>query len=137
MAAGLLAHLLPADLSNRISITSAGTHGLYGYPAEPYAIEAMAELSIDIRGHRARQIKRNMAREADLILTMTTAHTRIVNRLLKRRQAPPQLISEFNTRSAAIDIEDPYGLPLSAYRHCIQVLQPCVQGVILWLGDSM
>ncbi len=137
MAAGMLAHYLPPDLSQRITVTSAGTHGIHGHQAEPYAIEAMTELGIDIRGHRARRIDRAMARSADLILTMTGDHSYAVKRLLKWRQNPPRRISEFNPQATTHDIEDPYGEPLEAYQNCVRTLRPCVKGVIMWLGNNL
>ena len=137
MAAGLLAHNLPPDLTERAVVTSAGTHGLHGRQAEPHAIQAMAELGIDIRGHRARQIDAHIVRSADLILTMEAAHSHGVKRLIKWRQTPPRMISEFSPQTAVHDIEDPYGDSLEAYRQCIRTLRPCVKGVILWLGSNL
>lgn len=137
MAAGLLEHYLPPDLFERVTVTSAGTHGLHGHQAEPNAIEAMAELGIDIRGHRARRIGRDIVRSADLILTMEDAHSHDLKRLIRWRQNPPRMISEFNPRTVAHDIEDPYGARLEAYQTCLRTLHPCVQGVILWLGGNM
>ncbi len=137
MAAGLLSHHLPDDLSRRIAVSSAGTHGLEGYPAEPFAIEALAEMGIDISKHRARQIDRAMVRSADLILTMTADHARVVKRLIRWRQQPPRMISEFDTQTATHDIADPYGEPLASYRTCIRTLRPCIKGVIFWLANNL
>ncbi len=137
MAAGLLSHFLPADLARKIAVGSAGTHGLHGHQAEPHAVQAMNEQGIDIGGHRARLIDRDIARSADLILTMERTHVHLVQPLLKWRQAPPRLISEFNPQVATRDIDDPYGREIDAYRECIRTLRPCIKGVILWLGNHL
>jgi len=69
MAAGLLRHMLPTDLENRIQVISAGTHAMHGHQAAPFAVQAMARQGIDISGHRARMIDRTLVRRASLILT--------------------------------------------------------------------
>ncbi len=97
----------------------------------------MAEIGIDISSHRARQIDRNIARNSDLILTMEQAHVKAVKRLTRWRQDPPRLISEFDPLTPSHEIEDPYGDPLEAYRECIRTLRPCINGVILWLGNQL
>lgn len=137
MAAGLLRHYLPESLRTNIDVGSAGTHALHGNQAEPNAKAAMARIGIDIKAHRARQITRESARGADLILTMEAAHSQHIKGLLKWRQNPPRRISEFNPQVPAHDIEDPYGGPIEAFEACIRTLRPCIKGVILWIGNNL
>ncbi len=137
MAAGLLAHYLPVDFKERVKVTSSGTHALHGHQAQENAVEAMAQLGIDINHHRARQITRENARSADLILTMEANHLSEISGLLKRRHAKPMLLTEFDPQSDSADIRDPYGEPLASYQNCIQILRPCIKGVILWLGNNI
>jgi protein-tyrosine phosphatase len=137
MAAGLLRHYLPESLQANVDVASAGTHGLQGFPAEANAIETMGRIGIDIMGHRARQITKNIARQSDLILTMEAAHCQYVDALLKRQQNPPRMLSEFNHGVANHDIADPHGGPLEAFEECLWTLRPCIKGVILWLGNQL
>jgi protein-tyrosine-phosphatase len=137
MAAGLLRHYLPADLKARIQVSSAGTHALRGHQAHEHAVAEMARLGIDISDHRARQITREIARSADLILVMETAHVGLVKRLLNWGKKGPRLIGEFEQQTDAGEIADPYGQPPQAYAQCIQTLRPCIKGVILWLGTNL
>jgi protein-tyrosine-phosphatase len=137
MAAGLLRHYLPADLKARIEVTSAGTHALHGHQAHEYAVAAMARIGIDISGHRARQITRDIARDTDLILVMEAAQADIVKKLLGWGASKPRMISEFDSETPVNDINDPYGDPLEAYQDCIQTLRPCINGVLLWLGTNL
>jgi protein-tyrosine-phosphatase len=136
MAAGLLAHYLPVDLKKRVQVSSAGTHAMHGHKAQEHAIATMAQIGIDITAHRARQLTREMARSADLILTMEAAHLSWVKRTLGWRQAKPRLLMEFDHQSPTTDIYDPYGDPLAAYQRCLQTLRPCIKGVILWIGNN-
>ncbi len=137
MAAGLLSHSLPADLKARVEVTSAGTHALHGHQAHEHAVTAMARIGIDISGHRARQITREIARRTDLILVMETVQADIVKKLLGWGGSKPRMISEFDSKTPVNDIEDPYGAPLESYQNCIQILRPCIDGVLLWLGSNI
>lgn len=118
-------------------VTSAGTHALQGYEAHEHAIEAMSRLGIDIQGHRARQLTRKLARSADLILTMETAHLKMVKQTLGWGQAKPQLLLEFDHQSTETEVHDPYREPFAAYEACVQTLRPCIKGINLWLGSHL
>lgn len=57
-------------------IESAGLSALIGHSADTTAIELMARHDIDISSHVTKQISETLAKEADLILTMTTEQTK-------------------------------------------------------------
>jgi low molecular weight protein-tyrosine phosphatase len=137
MAAGLLGHHLPSAMKARIAVASAGTHALHGHQAQEDAVAAMHRRGIAIGGHRARQLTRDIARGADLILTMEALQLITVKRLLGWGHNKSCLISAFNPQGPQADIEDPYGEPPEAYEACIQVLQPCIWGVIGWLEKEL
>lgn len=137
MAAGLLHHALPDELKQRIEVTSAGTHALHGHRAHEDAVTAMSEAGIDIGNHRARQITRDIARGSDLILVMETAHCNTVKKLLGWGRSKPRKIGEFHPQEPLKDIADPYGAPLEAYRDCIRILRPCIEGVLQWLNHNL
>ncbi|MGD9215086.1 MAG: hypothetical protein PVJ84_09745 [Desulfobacteraceae bacterium] len=137
MAAGLLDHYLPDDLKMQVEVTSAGTHALHGHQAEIHAIYAMDQIGIDISRHRARQITRDIARGADLILTMEAAHSKKVKSLLGWRNKKVQMISKFNPHSPIHDIADPYGGQLEEYERCIETLKPCLNSLIQWLKNNI
>lgn len=56
-----------------LEVTSAG-FGPPGYPAEPETVAAMAEIGIDLSGHRSRQLDQTTLENADLAITMTRQH---------------------------------------------------------------
>jgi protein-tyrosine phosphatase len=71
--------LLRAELGRRFGdgapeVTSAGTAGWEGSPATPEGIDAAGELGVDISVHRARKVRGEMARDADLIVCMAGEH---------------------------------------------------------------
>jgi protein-tyrosine phosphatase len=55
-------------------VSSAGTAGWDGSSATAEGVEAAAELGIDISAHRARKVRGELLREADLIICMAGEH---------------------------------------------------------------
>lgn len=133
MAEGLLKHLLPPQIKNQITVSSAGTHGLHGHQASPLAVEALEAWGIDIKSHRARQISRDLVRRSNLILTMEKMHFDMVRSSLLFNKSRVKLLTHFGPSHMAPEVEDPYGQPLEAYQKCLKVLHPCINGVIRWL----
>jgi protein-tyrosine phosphatase len=130
MAEGLLRAMLPESLNPVVSIRSAGTHGLHGNRAEPYAIEAAAIHGADISGHRARILDPAMVRNADLVLAMERYHLDKIGGLLFFRCKYALLLGTFAPEREHPEIEDPYGRPFGAYEICARDLVACMPGVI-------
>lgn len=130
MAAGLLTHRLSGDLRSAIEVISAGTNALQGYPAQNHAVEIMARIGVDISGHRARQLTREMARRADLILAMEMAHLWFIQQWEEIPQKTLHLLLEFDPKAKFRQVADPYGGPLSGYQICLETLRPAVEGVV-------
>ena len=77
-------------------VSSAGTHALVGHPVEPTAARVLEQLGGDPSGFAARQLTPAIAADADLVLSMTTAHRDDVLKL-----APHQLHRTFTLREGA------------------------------------
>jgi protein-tyrosine phosphatase len=60
------------------SVGSAGTQGWEGSGPQPGSVAAAAERGLDISGHVARLLTREMIREADLVLGMAGEHRNFV-----------------------------------------------------------
>lgn len=121
MAEGLLKQALPdAD------VISAGLGALTGQPADPYAIELMRELDVDITGHRAKQLSRAMATAADLILVMDNAQRQDIQRLHPATTGRVFRIGE----AAKFDVPDPYREARPAFESALQLIQ---RGVEVWV----
>jgi protein-tyrosine phosphatase len=137
MAEGLLHHHLPADLKPRIDIRSAGTHGLYGNRAEPFAVAAAAAHGADISQHRARTLDGAMIRSADLILAMEDYHLDKINDLLIFRCRYARLLGSFADESNHPEIDDPYGGPFVAYERCAETIIDCLPGLISYIRQEV
>ncbi|WP_071542372.1 low molecular weight protein arginine phosphatase [Neomoorella thermoacetica] len=73
MAAAIAAKLAK-ERGLDVTISSAGLAAREGDPATPEAVQALAEMGLDLSSHRARQLTAATVRDADLILTMTAEH---------------------------------------------------------------
>ncbi|MGF6573519.1 protein tyrosine phosphatase [Paraburkholderia fungorum] len=108
-----------------LQVRSAGLAAEVGQPATSEAVAALTEIGIDIRSHRATQLTRQLANEADLILTMTSAQSRSLQSLYPTMRGRIFTLCGFD----GIDIDDPFGLPLAAFRTCREALR---SGVDYW-----
>jgi len=134
MAEGLLWHMLPKGWASKMHIHSAGTHGLDDQPAAPFAIEAAAEMGVDISGHRARSLDREMVSQADLILVMEPFHREIVARAVPLEESDRiRLLADFETPRQSETIDDPYNHSLKVYRACLSRIRDCLEGVLPYL----
>jgi len=137
MAEGLLRHMLAGERLTDIQVRSAGTHGLDGEPAAAFAIEASAQIGVDIADHRARSLDREMVSGAGLILVMEPFQQEIVARALpasNRHQL--RLLADFETPRQSDTIDDPYRQSLKVYQTCLKRIWRCLEGVVLELKQK-
>jgi protein-tyrosine phosphatase len=106
MAQGFLTSLLPST-----SVSSAGLSALRGYPADPHAIEAMADLNVDISQHRATQLVVGRVQESELILVMTTDQKKRIERAYPFSRGRVFRLGEFEN----LEIKDPYKMDLDVF----------------------
>ena len=118
MAEGMLAHLLRHR--SDVEIISAGIGAYEGQPASTQAVQAMAEMQIDIRSHRSRLLTSDLVRTAHYILVMGYSH--LDSLLLHHPSAADRiyLLRQFQHDLAPNqrEIDDPIGSPLTIYRKC-------------------
>lgn len=136
MAEGLLKGRMPLDLEDRVAVSSAGTHAMHGHPPASDAIEAMDLYGYSIQRHRARQLTRNMVKNADLVVAMENEHLKEIKRLRGWSKTTLHLIGEFGLPEGEEEIADPIGEALPAYQACIERLRPCIDGIIEWLNQQ-
>lgn len=63
-----------AGVADRVRVISAGIEAFPGEPAAAAAVAVLKEEGIDLSGHRARLLDRELVQDADVILTMTRRH---------------------------------------------------------------
>jgi len=118
-------------------VDSAGTLGIAGAPASPEAIVAMAELGVDLSGHRSRGLDRSLLEHADVIVGMTQAHLAEIE-AWSDSGGRLYLLRAFEDGSDpaadAADLPDPIGRDATFYRETRDIIVRCVDHLLEWLG---
>ena len=98
-----------------VEVGSAGTSAWDGAPASDGALLVGMERSLDLSGHRARQLTRELVAEQDLIFAMGPHHLERIEALGGVGKA--HLLTSYASRgSSERAISDPIGAELEVYR---------------------
>jgi protein-tyrosine-phosphatase len=123
MAEGLLRKLLQDEEIAGIEVHSAGTLGIQGEPASPYAVTACREAyGADLASHRSRGVDAGMLQRADLILCMAARHLEAVRGLSPDCAGRSFLLKAY-AGVAGGDVFDPVGSPLEVYRQSCREIE--------------
>lgn len=118
MAEVLLAHRLRERGISTV-VESAGTAAMVGRPAEKHAQDLMRECGIDLSGHRARQLTRELLRTFELVLVMETAQQRAVEALWPPARGRVQRIGKMG----GFDVPDPFRQDRSAFERALALIE--------------
>jgi len=100
---------------------------LIGKPADPIALELMAERNIDISSHIARQINRDMCSSADIILVMDSFQKReLEQRYPQARGKVFRLVGDEEN-----GVLDPYKLGRDAFEEALGTIE---RGTHSWVS---
>lgn len=149
MAEGLLRHELLRRGCEAVVVSSSGTWAETGLRSTPEARGALGALGIDIESHRSRPVERGLLEKADIVIVMTADHAREVLSLApgirdkvylaKEIAALPVPLgdsaderlallagSERPSSRRKLDLDDPMGLPGSAYEATVADLRKTI-----------
>ncbi len=101
------------------AVESAGLGALTGCPADPIACALMTERGLDLGPHRARQLTREMIRQADLVLTMEAGQQRAVEELDASARGRVHRIG----RIGRFDVPDPYRQGRAAFEQALALIE--------------
>jgi protein-tyrosine phosphatase len=101
-----------------VVVASAGIAAWGGGKASTGALEAMRERGGDLSGHESQPLTENLARQADLIWTMTASHR--ANILAQFPEAGGRVAMLSPDRH---DVIDPIGGTLATYRKCAEQIR--------------
>jgi protein-tyrosine-phosphatase len=127
MAEGILKKLLE---EGGTIVSSGGTHALEGNPASEFSVIASGENGIDISGHRATMLTREMIRAGDIILCMERSHVERVLSLDVSAHEKVFNLADFSGTRTMKGIPDPYGCSLREYRKCFRDIQKCIDNFL-------
>ncbi len=156
MAEAMLRRALERQGERDVEVASAGTWAEVGSPATDNAAAVLRSRGIDLGSHRSRPLDRNDLRAADLVVAMTSVHVREILQLapevkpklvlLKElaeldigvipcRASPSErldllLAARRPVPRRALDLDDPYGLPLGSYERCAQALEAGIRALV-------
>jgi protein-tyrosine-phosphatase len=122
----------------QIQISSAGLFALEGQKANENAIATVAEEGTSLADHRARQLTKEMVRDADLILVMTRGHEQAIGQFAPDGMSKVKLITEYeeDEDQKGRDIFDPIAQPIEVYQKCLSEMKSSLANLVLKLIEQ-
>jgi protein-tyrosine phosphatase len=138
-AEGVFRALVEAQgLQDRISVDSAGTHAYHtGEAPDPRSTQAALGRGIDLRGLRARPVKKDDFDRFDLILAMDRGHLGLL-----AAQCPPAqrdrlaLFLSFAPQLGLQDVPDPYYGAGDGFERVLDMIEAGSQGLLAHIRDG-
>jgi protein-tyrosine-phosphatase len=129
LAASLLERALGERAAEGIRVSSAGTGAWDGAPVSEGAYLVGLERGLDLSGHRARLLTRELVERADLILTMARHHRARVDEL--GGEGRVFVLGEYAGREGdEAEVSDPFGGDLNVYRDTCSELEALLQAAV-------
>src|SRR5438034_1009041 len=129
LAAALLERALVERGIEGLAVASAGTGAWDGAPVSEGAYLVGLERGLDLSGHRARLLTRELVDGADLILTMARHHRARVDEL--GGEGHVFVLGEYAGREGDdAEVSDPFGGDLDVYRDTCVELEALLQYVL-------
>jgi protein-tyrosine-phosphatase len=131
-AEGCLRKILDDIGVQGVEVTSAGTLGIDGSPADAAARTLALDRGFDLQTHRSRGLTARDLARADLVVVMEEAHKARVESLDATAAARTKLVREFEREGSARkvpDLDDPIGAPREEIVRCLEILDRCVQNL--------
>lgn len=114
--------------------------GLYASPGARPPAEALAiakEAGLDLTGHAAAPVSREVFEASDLVLVVERFQASELRDLFPRDAGKIRLLSEFAAgRHRGREIADPFGRSLPHYRSSLEEIRECVEGLVRRLAAA-
>lgn len=132
-----MAEAVLRDRYPEAEVKSAGVHAGLGMDASGNAIKALEEKAIAIN-HESSPVTEELLNWADLILTMTTGHKRLLIIQYPDFQEKYFTLKEYTTDGEAVnyDISDPFGGELETYKHTLVEIEKNINELIKKLTEN-
>jgi protein-tyrosine-phosphatase/tRNA A37 threonylcarbamoyladenosine synthetase subunit TsaC/SUA5/YrdC len=112
-----------------VVVSSAGLAAWGGGPASTGAMEAMREMGGDLSGHESQPLTESLVAQADVILTMTSAHRAAILAQFPEAGGRVAMLSPERR-----DVLDPVGGSLETYRTCARQIHGHLTARMATLG---
>ena len=120
MAEAVLRHELRGQ--EQVTVESAGLGALVGEPASEHALALMQERGLDVSSHRAQQLTPEQAKNADLILVMTSSQKKAIETNDPVVRGKVFRLGEW----LGEDIPDPYRHPREAFEVALELIDKSI-----------
>jgi protein-tyrosine-phosphatase len=128
LAEALLKRALTERGVDGVVVESAGTGAWDGAPASEGAYLIGIEKGLDLSGHRARLLTRELVEDSDLVFTMARHHRARVHEL--GGEGRVHVLGEYAGRSGEdAEVGDPFGGDLDVYRDTVAELEGLIAAV--------
>ncbi len=132
MAEGIARKMLAAKLgcgpeeleANGVRVKSAGIWAGDGAPATAEAVDAAAELGVNISKHRSRQLSSELIQDSDVVFCLTEGH------LAQALGMSPWAADWICTLDPSGDIPDPIGAGPDVYRQTAQRIERAIESYL-------
>jgi protein-tyrosine-phosphatase len=129
-AEALLKKLVQKKGLDDIVADSAGLLALPGNSVSGLAQKVATEYDVDLSGHIAKSVKKDIIDRSDLILVMEKSHAKNLLNAFPEAEGKVFLIRRFaRFGSKNRGVADPYGLNYEAYRFCFLDIQDSISGL--------
>ena len=130
MADGLMKKLVK-DAKKDVQVYSCGIFAEDGEGSTYNAQEAIKEYGVDLREHRATNIRNSQIKDMDIILCATVSHKNNVIMMYPELKDKVFTIKEYaGFDNNDLDIPDPWGYDIETYRFCAASINKCLQQII-------
>jgi protein-tyrosine-phosphatase len=137
MAAAYFRHRAAQSGLSHVVVDSAGTLGIEGAPAAAEAVQVMAEIGVDLSGHRSKGVGEALLRTSDLVVGMTRSHLEYLALHHPEGEDRRLLLRAFESGPRpdpnAPGLRDPIGRPLEVYRELLPLIVRCADHLLLHL----
>jgi protein-tyrosine phosphatase len=134
MAEALLRAQLPPESPWKAA--SAGIYADRGDPASTGAVEALAEMGIELQAHRSQPLTAALVRQARVIVALTRAHRDDILARFPEANQKVFLLALFLPASGDNkDVPDPIGGALDVYRRCRDTIAAAIPGIAEFLQE--
>ncbi|MBI5687428.1 MAG: ribose 5-phosphate isomerase B [Verrucomicrobia bacterium] len=121
-----------------VRVMSAGVGAPDGQPASANAVEAMAQVGVDLSKFRSQHLTAELARQADYIFGMTQGHVDSIILAYPEVAERVFLMREFmeNLPPSRRDIPDPIGMPLNSYLETRAAIMEAMPSVLRFVKET-
>lgn len=139
----LRALLADAGLGELVVVDSCGTGEWHvGQPAQPLAIEVLADAGYDGTPHRAQQLSPAFITDRDLLLALDKGHLRWLEKMSRKVSgaAEVRMLREFDSGAVAaktLEVDDPYSGTTADYERARDEIERSCRGLTTWLTGHL